>query len=173
MVDEPLDESYFIWLCAKVLPVESPIYWDLMRILYKTEFVWVLPRDKNRADDGRELRLDFFRESYLKKDLVWYNQPVSVLETLIAFANRAYFQTDMPINDWFWQFITNLDLSEYRQVSKSALPVVEDILQTFIWRTYDPSGHGGLFPMRWPKQDQRKVEIWYQFCEYIVDQAII
>lgn len=176
-MNEPIEEQYFNWLCAKVLPVDVPtsipIYRDLMRILYKTEFVWVLSRDRNRAEDGRELRIDFFRERFMKKDLEWCDMPCSVLEAFIAFANRASFQTDTPARDWFWQFISNLELDEYRRVSNPDIPDIEEVLHIFMWRTYKDNGRGGMFPMRWPKNDQREVEIWYQFCEYLEDQGLI
>lgn len=173
---EPIESEYFNWLCAKVLPVENRrgnMYSDLLRILHETEFVWVVPEDKNRAEDGCELRLYFLQQTGWNRDRVWFAQPCSVLEVLIAFADRACFQTDIPLNDWFWEFMTNLDLGEYRQVSRPDEIRIRDILHTFVWRMYDPSGYGGLFPMRWPKQDQRKVEIWYQFCEYLDDRGMI
>lgn len=171
-MEEPLEETYFNWLCAKVSLNKGPMYLDLMRILHKTEFVWIIPGDRNRAEDGQELRLNFLREAFIKRNEAWLQDPCSILEFLIAFANRAYFQTDTSLNDWFWQFMTNLDLAEYRQVSESDMPVIEDILSTLVWRTYDPSGHGGMFPMRWPKDDQREVEIWYQFFAYLDDQGL-
>jgi len=172
-MSEPIDERYFNWLCAKVLSVDVPIYWDLMRIMYKTEFVWVIEGDKNRAEDGVELRQDFLRQAFIKNDPHWFNSPCSVLEVLIAFANRAWFQTDIPSKEWFWTFMVNLGLDEFRQVSASDERVIDDILYAFIWRTYDDNGHGGMFPMRWPQRDQREVEIWYQFCEYLDHQGIL
>lgn len=170
---EPIDHEYFNWLCAKVQKGRSLIYVDLLRILYTTEFIWVIPEDKNRAEDGIELRLDFQREARSHPSRNWINQPCSVLEMLIAFANRASFQTDIPVRDWFWELMDNLDLGEYRQVSRMDEIHIREKLNTFIWRTYDPSGYGGLFPMRWPKSDQRKVEIWYQFFEYLEDRGLI
>jgi hypothetical protein len=44
---------------------------------------------------------------------------------------------------------------------------VEDILDTCIWRTYQPDGQGGFFPLAWPEEDQTKVELWYQIAAYI------
>lgn len=166
-MDEPIEETYFNWLCAKVLSVQVPIYWHLMRILHNTEFVWVVSRDRNRAEEGLELREDFLRELYLDPEEDWANEPCSVLEMLIGFAKRAAFQTERTAKSWFWEFMTNLGLDEYRQVSNADVPIIEDILYTFIWRTYDDNGHGGMFPMRWPKRNQAGVEIWYQFCEYL------
>jgi hypothetical protein len=43
---------------------------------------------------------------------------------------------------------------------------VEEILYALIWRTYDPDGVGGFFPLAWPKEDQTKIEIWYQMNAY-------
>lgn len=172
-MEEPLEESYFNWLCAKVLSTNVRNYFDLMQILHRTEFVWIISGDRNRSEDGLELRTYFLRETHLEIDDQWFNDPCSVLEMFIAFANRASFQTDTSLNDWFWIFLTNLGLVEYRRVSKSDVPIIEDILYTFVWRTYDPSGHGGMFPMRLPEHDQRKVEIWYQFYEYLDDQGLV
>ena len=95
-MDEPIEESYFNWLCAKVLSVEVPIYFELMRILYRTEFVWVLERDQNRAEDGLELREDFLRETGLDPEPEWLESECSIFEMLYAFAKRANFQTDDP-----------------------------------------------------------------------------
>jgi hypothetical protein len=170
---EPIENEYFNWLCAKVLEPRGNIYYDLLGILYRTEFVWVVPGDRNRAEDGTELRLYFLNETGIEADSAWYSQPCSVLEMLIAFADRAYFQTDISARDWFWEFMTNLDLGEFRHVSREDAPVVENILHSFVWRTYDQSGSGGIFPMRWPKNDQTKIEIWYQFCEYLEDRGLM
>lgn len=171
IMDEPIEGLYFNWLCAKVLSVEIPIYYELMRILYGTEFVWLVPGDQNRADDGLELREDFLRETTLYSDPEWFNSECSILEVLIAFAKRARFQTGTPTKEWFWEFLTNLGLDEFRQVSKTDRLVIDDILHDFVWRTYNSNGHGGIFPLRWPKHDQREVEIWYQFTDYLIDQG--
>lgn len=172
-MEEPIEELYFNWLCAKVLSVDVPIYLDLMRILHSTEFVWKIHADSNRYEDGLELRDDFLRVSRLEKEPVWYHEPCSVFEMLIAFSQRAHFQTDKPVKEWFWIFLQNLQLDEYRQVSDEDRPIINDILYDFVWRTYEPNGHGGMFPMRWPKEDQREVEIWHQFFEYLDEQGLL
>lgn len=172
-MSEPIEDEYFNWLSAKVLQTNGNMHLELLRILHATQFVWIISGDRNRAEDGIELRIDFLRETHFKNEDVWYRQPCSVLEMLIGFSSRATFQTDIPERDWFWTFMTNLNLEQFRRVSKSDKPIIEDILNTFIWRTYDPSGHGGMFPMRWPKHDQREVEVWYQFCAFLEDQGLI
>lgn len=172
-MSEPIEETYFNWLNAKVLPLNSSNYQGLLLVLHKTEFVWIVSGDDNRAADGLELRLDFLDQLHLMRDPNWFNTPASVFEVLVAFAMAANFQTDISVADWFWKFIENLRLDEYRRISDAHIPEIEEILHTFLWRTYRPNGEGGLFPMRSAPRDQTKVEIWYQFCDYVQDQRLI
>jgi hypothetical protein len=169
---EPIEHEYFNWLCAKVTDTSSRNYLHLFEILHKTPFAWFVPGDRNRAEDGCELRLDFLRETRSENDPLWNSEPCSVFEMLIAFSRRADFYTDMSDQEWFWIFLTNLGLADYRRVAQFDQPIIEDILTTLVWRTYDTSGRGGLFPMRSTDRDQRKVEIWYQFNEYLEDQGL-
>jgi hypothetical protein len=170
---EPIEHLYFNWLCAKVLPGSGSAYHKLMVILHKTEFVWVVPADRHRASEGIYLREDFLSESGLESELAWREEPCSMLELLIGFAKRASFQTGASVKTWFWDFMENLNLIEYRQVSKKDRLVIADILDSFIWRQYDPSGRGGLFPLDSTPNDQRNVEIWYQFAEYVLEHSLI
>lgn len=170
----PLEEDYFDWLCAKVLyPSNRRQYRDFLWLLHTTEFKWVIDADANREEDGRELRQYFLASSRWPWDSTWFEEPASVLEVFIAFADRASFQTDTPAKRWFWDILTNLELGEYRQMSESDIPVVKRVLEAFMNRDYDDGGRGGMFPMRWPKRDQREVEIWYQFCEYVDENGLI
>lgn len=172
-MEEPIEEAYFNWLCAKVLDVHLSNYWDLMRILHTTEFVWLVAGDDNRAEDGIELREAFSRERLIDDDPLWFALPCSLLELFIAFSQRASFQTDRPAKEWFWKFLTNLNLEGYYHVEPDAVEIIDDILYRFIWRSYNFNGQGGMFPMRKPDSDQRKVEIWYQFCDYLVKNDYI
>lgn len=169
---EPIEEAYFNWLCAKVLDNRN-IYIDLLRLLHSTEFVWVVHGDHNRGADGVELREDFIRESRFASEFEWEQAGCSIFEMLLAFAKRAAFQTSEPVKNWFWEFMTNLGLSELRNLSEEDVIFVQEVLEHLIWRSYEPNGYGGMFPLRWPKRDQREVEIWYQFCEYVDEQGRI
>lgn len=173
-MSEPIEESYFNWLCAKVKKSPFPLYLDLFKILYRTEFIGLMPGDENRAEDGKELREDFIRETQCGSIFDWDPLGCSVLEMLVAFSNRAWFLTEKPSTDWFWIFVENLRLSEYRHPisNKDAQMIEQEILYDFIWRMYKANGDGGLFPMRWPQTDQRSVEIWYQFCEYVDEEGL-
>jgi len=172
-MNEPIENKYFNWLCAKVLEVNTEYYYPLMEILFNKEFVWVVPADKHRAEDVIDLRLDFFRESFTKKDPTITTRMPSLLEVFIAFAKRASFQTGAAVMDWFWEFMANLNLDQFNHILESDIPIIEEILYTFTWRIYDPSGLGGMFPMNHTKRDQTKLEIWYQFCEYLDDRGLV
>lgn len=169
---EPIENEYFNWLCAKVIEPGNPNYRSLLEILHRTEFICIVHADTHRAMDGQELRYHFTNETGNDKESGWYELPASILEVFVSFANTAWFQTDIPVSDWFWEFMTNLGLNEYRRVDNSDVPAIENILNTFNMRTYDSLGNGGLFPLSQSPNDQRKIEIWYQFCEYVRDKGL-
>lgn len=171
-----LDSMYFGWLYAKVVktPNNTPSnrFTELMRALYTTEFVWQLSGDDNRVEDGLDLRRAFLNEARMLvvDGSEWRESDgCSMLEMLIALAQRCAFQTDESAHDWFWEFMRNLGLDE---LCDSSWPEdgIDDILDDVIWRRYHYNGRGGIFPIEHPTEDQRGVEIWYQFHEYLADQ---
>ena len=172
-----LEEEYFKWLCAKVMhvptnPTPSLTHWKLLQILHRIEFVWLISGDDNRVADGLELRDDFIFESrtMYPRSNIKSIAGCSVLEMLIAFSYRAEFMTDVGFRTWFWRFLENLDLCELNDAADIDPADVEEILDKFIWRTYEHNGKGGLFPLTRPHTDQRDVELWYQFAEYLRGQ---
>lgn len=173
-MNEPLENLYFNWLCAKVIYLENPTpsltYWNLFKQLYKTEYVWLISGDDNRAEDGLELREEFLIESDMPNDPAWRNIGCSIFEMLIAFSRRTQFMTGDTSQFWFWHFIENLGLIEANDASDITSDEIETVLSNFVWRSYSLKGYGGMFPMNDPPEDQRKVEIWYQFCEYLIDR---
>lgn len=173
-MNEPIESSYFNWLVAKVMQLENPTpsltFWKLLQKLHNTEFVWLVPNDDNRVQDGLDLRPEFLREARLDEDVLFDGLGCSVLEMIIAFSRRIEFDTDEPLQAIFWQFVGNLGLSEFNDASFNER-MADDILTKFIWRTYNFNGHGGgMFPLNKPNRDQRGVEIWYQYCDYVIDQ---
>jgi hypothetical protein len=175
---EPIEDEYFNWLYTKVGWREnytpSTKYQSLLYLLHCTEFTWRLSGDDNRAEDGEDLRREFLREVSSRPGYdEWAYLPCSVLEMLIAFARRAEFQTTYSLREWFWIFIENLGLSDISDANyKEKAELIGPILEAFIWRTYDEHGNGGLFPIKGSEHDQRKIEIWYQFCEYLIENEI-
>lgn len=175
MSEGTLDDRYLTWLYSQVAEVKtrksSKTYWDLLRQLYCTEFTWFVPNDDNRAEDGRELRFEWADSENIELPDHWLRLGCSFLEMLIGLARRLEFQTDESCEHWFWHLINNMGLLGYHDRSNFSEEDVEDRTSAVIWRTYDPDGNGGLFPLRATDRDQRQVEIWYQFCEYLLQDA--
>ena len=176
-MDEPIEELYFKWLYSKVASVEVPTpsltHWTLLRDLHSIEFVWLVNGDDNRAGDGLDLRGQFLHQSYLPSSSEWMNIGCSVLEMFIGFTRRAEFQTDINARDWFWIFMRNLKLDDLNDAVSDEFnisEIVADVLDQFLWRTYRETGEGGLFPLQEPHQDQRSVELWYQFNYWLDEQ---
>jgi hypothetical protein len=172
MVDEPLDD-YFQWLYNKVAAVDIPTpsltHYTLLRDLHVTEFVWIVSGDDNRAEDGVGLRMEFNRQMWCEESL-WLQVGCSVLEMLIALARRAEFQTTLSTRDWFWIFMTNMQLDHLNDAESNISEQVALVLDRVVWRTYTSNGGGGLFPLRTRKRrDQRKIELWYQFCAFLIE----
>jgi hypothetical protein len=169
-----LDEEYFLWLSAKVrhavVPTPSNSHQKLLLKMYTTEYPWLLSGDDNRAADGKELRIQFLDQLQYNDEPEWRALPCSVLEMLIAFSRHAEFNTtEGTVYDWFWEMVTNLGIALQVDADYDD-EFVEAVLNRFVWRQYDRKGRGGLFPIRRPHRDQTQVEIWYQFCDYLLDQ---
>lgn len=174
-MDEPLDELYLKWLYGQVLNPKlknsSRTYWSLLRLLYKKEFVWIIPNDDNRIEDGKDLRYEFIEDirDWTRKQDDWLELGCSMLEMLIGLSRRLQFEDDRPAGQWFWILIRNLNLQGFSDNTKFDLEDVDEVLDTVIWRTYEPDGRGGLFPLDDPEEDQREVEIWYQLSAYLLE----
>ena len=174
-MEEPFEGLYFNWLCAKVIDVRntspSMTYYKLFKQLHTTEFVWLINMDENRAAYGKELRREFIIAADLPDNPEWIEfLGCSIFELLISFSRDLDFQTDESYQEWFWELLTNLGINEFSDGSDFDPDEVDYRLNTFIWRTYGYDGVGGLFPLKEPKQDQREVELWYQFFDYLRDQ---
>lgn len=175
-MSEPIEETYFNWLYAKVaqvaVPTPSTRFYTLMRDLHTTQFIWLVSGDDNRVEDGLEIRKEFLTQMQLDQDPSWLSIPCSVLEMLIAFSRRAAFDTEKSAREWFWIFLDNLGISGLSDATTNVTQIVYDVMDTFVYRTYEYNGHGGLFPLQESDQDQRKVELWYQFCDWLIENDI-
>lgn len=172
-MSQPLDESYFQWLCDQVGALEakdpSRTYWRLLKLLFTKEFVWVVANDGNRIEDGKELRYEFVDQSGLNDvDQHWMQLGCSMLELMIGLSRRLAFEAEGEPRDWFWTLAWNAGLVSHND-SHCNDRMVGDILDRIIWRTYHSNGRGGFFPLQRPPHDQRKVELWYQLNAYIIE----
>lgn len=167
-----LDDRYLTWLYSQVgsVKLKNPArtYWVLFRHLYKREFVWLVPNDHNRVEDGKDLRWEFL-EGEEVDDSDWLNLGCSMLEMLIALSRRLNFETDKEPEYWFWKLLNTLGLDVSTDKSQLSSKQIDDIIDVVVWRTYDKNGNGGLFPLTKNKKDQRGIEIWYQLSAYILE----
>lgn len=176
-MSKTLDERYLTWLYSQIasVTVRNPrrTYWTILRVLYSTEFVWFVPNDDNRAEDGRELRYEFFADEDIRWDSEpeWMSLGCSMLELLVGLSRRLSFEDDRPPRQWFWEMMSNLGLDHFTDSVKFYEAEVDTVLSDVIWRTYDQNGRGGLFPLRRPTKDQREVEIWYQLSAYLLENG--
>lgn len=164
-----IEKLYFEWmfdLVCKNDGAESVSYRKLLTYLHDVEFTYSIPRDFDRVEDGISLRYRFayntgndYAEEYL-------DGPCSVLEMMIALALRCEEVMDDPMygdrtSKWFWRMVINLGLGGMTDRHFDEL-YVEDVIYTFLYREYEPDGHGGLFIIKHCRHDLRDVEIWTQ-----------
>lgn len=175
-MNEPLDERYFSWLYSQVASVKTRglhrTYWSLLRQLHSKEFVWFIPNDDNRVEDGRDLRYEFLEDNDIGDvDPWWLGLGCSMFELLIGLARRLSFEAEGEPRVWFWHLIEQMDLEQYndKAYDTRSEQVIDEACDTVIWRTYKRNGEGGLFPLRRPREDQREVELWYQLNAYLLE----
>ena len=159
--------DYYLWLIAQIgVPERNRnTYNDLFMRLHETEFVWIVPHDDNRLQDGVELRSEFLNGRRIR-DLE--GRPISLLEVLIALSRRVAWTTDRSSEFWAWQLLENLRLTKSSDpLTGQKAERVEEVLEALIWRTYERDGNGGFFPLNHPLDDQTKREIWDQMNAYV------
>jgi hypothetical protein len=172
-VSTVLDDRYLTWLYSQVGDVKernaSRTYWQLFRQLHSIDFVYLVPNDDNRAEDGRALRYEWADEMHILPDRDWLASGCSFLEMLIGLSRRLAFEGDGQPPTWFWHLLENLGLQSCTDRTSYDHREVDARINTVIWRTYDRNGRGGLFPLRRARKDQRDVELWYQMSAYLLE----
>lgn len=166
MSESPL-YAYLGWLKGFIAVENGRSYDGLWDLLLGTEWVWLIPNDDNRIADGLDIRKDFFMESGLQY-ITPAEYPCSVLEVIIGLSRRLEFQAGGSAPGWAWQIVCNLELHKLQDpFGPRKAARAQEILQRLIYRNYNPDGVGGFFPLAWPDEDQRKVEVWYQLAAYV------
>ena len=145
----------------------------LLMYLHNTEFSYSIPKDKNRAVDGVDLRYRFaYEHSDIRDAESYLSGPCTVLEMMVALSIRCEESImDNPelgdrTGQWFWGMIASLGLGSMMD-SCFDRAYVDQVIDRFLNRKYQPNGRGGLFTVRNCKRDLRNVEIWYQMCWYL------
>jgi hypothetical protein len=183
MQDRRNGKSYFKWLCSLVQ--DNPTmrcYSRLLMILHERTFRYFIPNDDNRAFEGKNLRELFIEKTKVPRHM--WNEiqgfDCTMLELFISLAMRCENLTDnnMKLSEWFWILICNAELDNCDDIAYDTPMTVNGKslwsnnevnhkLDRIIDRTYRRNGCGGLFPLKHSRKDQRKVELWYQMCEYL------
>lgn len=168
------DELYLEWLYDQVIvrTRRGATYWKLLRQLHQTEFTWFVPNDGNRAEDGRDLRREWADRVDIDPDREWMELGCSFLEMLVALARRMEFEADESPQHWFWHLLENLGFESYHDGSGYSRNYVTKRLRVVVDRMYDELGNGGLFPLRNPSTDQRRIELWDQMNEYLLQEPL-
>ena len=111
-----MKDEYFEWLtnliCGNKYSNDIS-YRKLFEYLHGTDFIFVLPMDQNRAEDGISLRYHFALEIGYEHIPESLYGPCSVLEMLIALATKCEdYMDDTDYGDrtkqWFWNMLKNL-----------------------------------------------------------------
>lgn len=178
MYQNEIEDEYFEWLCSLVTKqrfAKGVSYRSLLLHLHSAPFIYIMPMDRNRSEDGFDLRRRFsvdqgFEPEYLSSYLDC--EHCSVLEMMIALAIRCEetIMLDGAYGDrtgqWFWNMVTSLGLGSMTDDIYD-YDYVEDAIKNFIYRKYKPDGRGGLFTVRGCDEDLREVEIWIQLLWYL------
>ena len=150
-------------------------YRKLFAYLHDIRFVYSLPMDGNRYEDGIDLRYRFARDnniSQVKVATYLDHRPCSVLEMMVALAIRCEDQImDDPdvgnrVGQWFWAMIVSLNLGRMTDTNFDP-QYVDNVMDIFLNRRYSRNGSGGLFTIKDKTKDMRSIDIWYQMCAYL------
>ena len=175
MLNNQIIDEYFEWLYDTVggkRYSDQISFRKLLMHLHGREFRFIIPNDRNRAEDGACLRYRFSVEKGFNDVPGCLNGPCSVLEMMVALAMKCEenIMDDPHIGNrtgqWFWSMITNLGLGSMMD-SRYDQRIVDDTIDRLINRQYEANGKGGLFTVKRHNRDLRDVEIWYQLCWYL------
>lgn len=178
MIEHGINADYFEWLYEGMCGdrySKNVSYRKLLERLHNINFRYTIPNDRNRANDGKNLRYSFAVaegcEDNPEMITEYLEGPCSVFEMMVALAQRCESVMDDPkIGDrtgqWFWGMIANLGLNGMTD-NRYDEQYVNDVISRFLDREYKSNGKGGLFTIRNCEYDLRDVEIWYQLCWYL------
>ena len=179
MTKNYIKNEYFEWLYEYVCGErfsKTISYRKLLMRLHDTKFRYTIPMDSNREEDGVDLRWRFASRYENPKDQNYVMDCLiglcSVLEMMVALAIRCEenIMDDPNVGDrtgqWFWGMIRSLGLGDMTD-DRFDRKFVDETIERFLNRDYEPNGKGGLFTIKNCKKDLRTVEIWYQLCWYL------
>lgn len=176
--NERQEERYFNVLYDLVTAEREDVtdmsYRMLLGVLDEVEFRDTRGIDGNRIHDAQEMRADLIANMALDHTTVRPFGNVSLLEVMIAIADRlGQITGDEDTAFWFWEMVSNLvldgiDDNEFWSDPESYEAEILDRADDVININYDRDGLGGLFLLREgvAPQDMRDTELWYQMQYY-------
>ena len=175
-----MNDPYFQWLCRRVGIPERKKYLRMAEELHCLIFRPgdTIDTDKNRANDGLQLRVEFM-ERYGLIGSSANRGPCTMFEFLIGLAKRMSYVMGTDKNDlhtahYFWAMIENLrlgKLTDDRYEELNGEFFVNEAVERVLFRNYEWDGSGGLFPLKHCRHDQRKTEIWYQMQNWLLESG--
>lgn len=173
MTKSSIQRDYFKWLLKLVDADEN--YSMLWTKLMRTDYIWIIERDGNRAKSGSDLRYIFaVEEGYNDEEQALIKEylvgPCSVLELIVSLARTIEMDImgDAEYEDrtkvWFHDMIDNLGLTEYDNKYYDDCRV-DYILNRFMQRKYSNNGDGNLF--KYKRKNLKNIELWEQMQEYL------
>ncbi|MBO7449066.1 MAG: hypothetical protein J6U54_01745 [Clostridiales bacterium] len=167
---------YYEYLISKVRTSdETALYLanheNLLMKLFKQPFIFTIPMDSNRYEDGISLRYRYEEDT---GHLYSEEEPCNMLEMIVALAVRIEndFMGDEKgntIGNWFVYMINSLGFPEDSLLTDEQFYY---ILNNFYTHSYSNDGSGGgcLFYIPGFKGDLRQMEIWNQMNCWIMYQ---
>lgn len=178
MNEMDIKQTYFDWMADLVSSGRHSgpsSFRRLLSHLHNIDFRYRMVNDSDRAQDGVSLRHRFalqHRDIPYDRVIVALDEPCSVLEMILALAIRCEesIMNDPRFGDrtsqWFWRMVTNLGLGGMYDDLYDG-DYIDEVVERFLERTYEPNGRGGLFYIRNADCDIRRVSIWVQMCFYL------
>ena len=174
-------------------PYESETYFNVARKLHAAPYKVLTTLDENSLSDVKMMRYWYANGHSNFKDYSGIARTgATLLEVLIALVQR--FDTDVmvsPTNEdrsaqWFWLIMRNTSMDIFNdsyfqptqngdgrmEYDTTADRLCSGIIENINQRTYEFSGEGGCFPLKNPKCDQRKVDLWHQMHAFFEENGI-
>ncbi len=167
---------YTSFLMNKVATPDSSRYLCLLTELNKIEFHYIMETDKNRSLEALKFRNEFVSLTNSQAIYAIMPGPATVLEVLIAMAERADDVMYDPAvgkrpSQWFWLFIHNLGL-DYLVDANWTFDANNYIFVTVTkWmdRRFTPDGIGTPYPIPGCRANLQEVPIWDAMNWYLAD----
>lgn len=162
-------------------------YLKLCETLLDMEFQPMMDMDENRCSECINLRSEFAEQyPYDEPDEIIDILDLSLwmygtwMELLVVLAEKMAYdladsEYEAETGKWFMEMLENCGLNDennraFGHNDEACRKESFKVIHTFTvinLRRFGWDGEGGLFPLRWPKRDQRYVEIIMQMNDYI------